>query len=388
MASNASNPMPFAAQIENVRSAIAKTAGSAAAEDFRVLAEGLVQWQAANNPNPPAAGGGVAQATQAAPSGVVISVAGANGVYTVHLGWGIESVFADVEAQLHRFAVMNHAVTGQNGRTVWFEVSYSATKSFSTAVTTLPVTAATQMTLNLPGETLFFRVRASYDRMSWSEYVPASQQAVSSGLVTAAVQDEAVAFNQTNYAVVTSEAVGGAAVVKIAGASGPASSLVRQKGSVQSALPGAVVANVPFGVNQFVGYSEKQGYALKPTLADVLADNLAPIGKVSVVDTGVPTLPQISLVLGAGGAVLAWNVTDQGNGITGPLTLAINTSTGTGATPGQQTIENGKLISIAPGNPGQNYGGGDTVTAAGGIGQGAPGGGTASGGNGGRMTAV
>ena len=371
MASNASNPMPFAAQIENVRSAIAKTAGSAAAEDFRVLAEGLVQWQAANNPNPPAAGGGVAQATQAAPSGVVISVAGANGVYTVHLGWGIESV-----------------VTGQNGRTVWFEVSYSATKSFSTAVTTLPVTAATQMTLNLPGETLFFRVRASYDRMSWSEYVPASQQAVSSGLVTAAVQDEAVAFNQTNYAVVTSEAVGGAAVVKIAGASGPASSLVRQKGSVQSALPGAVVANVPFGVNQFVGYSEKQGYALKPTLADVLADNLAPIGKVSVVDTGVPTLPQISLVLGAGGAVLAWNVTDQGNGITEPVTLAITTTTGTGATPGQQTIENGKLISVAPGNPGQNYGGGDTVTAAGGIGQGAPGGGTASGGNGGRMTAV
>jgi len=148
------------------------------------------------------------------------------------------------------------------------------------------------------------------------------------------------------------------------------------------------VANVPLGTDKFVAYSKKTGYLLQPTLAAALADHLTPIGKVSVVEGGVPTLPTVSLVLGAGGAVIGWNVTSQGNGLTGPVTLTIVTATGSGATPGTQTIVNGKLISVAPGNPGQLYAGGDTVTVSGGVGPGTPGGGTSAGGNGGRMTNV
>jgi hypothetical protein len=141
------------------------------------------------------------------------------------------------------------------------------------------------------------------------------------------------------------------------------------------------------GSDQFVGYDGTQ-YRLEPTLGAVLLDSLTPIGKVSVVDTGTPTLPVVVLVLGSGGTVIAWNVTNEGNGLTGPVTLTINTSTGTGASPGAQTIEAGKLISVAPGNPGANYAGGDTVTVTGGVSPGVPGGGTATAGNGGRMTNV
>ena len=93
--------MPFAAQIENVRAAISNVAGSGAAEDFRTLAEGLVQWTAAHNPNPPATvNPAIVTSTQAAPTGVSASVTGGNGVYTIAIDNG-----------------------QQNGRTVWTEVS-------------------------------------------------------------------------------------------------------------------------------------------------------------------------------------------------------------------------------------------------------------------------
>ena len=115
MASGGANPMPFAAQIESVRAAIAQTAGGSAGEDFRTFAEGLVQWTAQHNPNPPAAANPAApMATQAAPAGVSASVMGANGVYTISIDNG-----------------------NQNGRAVWNEIGYSTTQRFSTALTTM-----------------------------------------------------------------------------------------------------------------------------------------------------------------------------------------------------------------------------------------------------------
>ncbi len=269
---------------------------------------------------------------------------------------------------------------------LWHEISYSSVPNFSSGVTTMPPTQSTSVNVNAPGATLYFRIRSSYNQTVWNHYAVYGS-AVSAGLVSSEATSEGGAFNQTNLGTVTSEASGSSANVNVQGASGPLTSLVRLKGSSQKVLPSATVIGVTPGSNLFVGFDGLQ-YRLQPTLAAVLADNLTPIGKVSVVDTGTPVLPSVSLVLGSNGSVIGWNVTNQGNGLSGPVTLTINTSTGAGATAGTQTIQNGKLISVAPGNPGANYASGDTVTVTGGIGGGTPGGGTAAGGNGGRMTDV
>jgi hypothetical protein len=293
-------------------------------------------------------------------------------------------------------------VTGANGAfswsvtppanvqgTVYYEISYSSLKSFvSSSLTVLPKTNATAGTINLPDQALFFRVRCTLNGSVWSDYALAAQSAIDSGLLASDAAAPAASLAQTNYGTVTSQDVGGTAVVNIQGAGGALTSMVAVRGGNETILPAGAVSNVALGTNKFVAYSKKTGYLLQPTLAAALADHLTPIGKVSVVEGGIPTLPTVSLVLGAGGAVIAWNVTSQGNGLTGPVTLLINTTTGSGATPGDQNIVNGKLISIAPGNPGHLYGGTDTVTVSGGVGPGTPGGGTSAGGNGGRMTNV
>lgn len=310
--------------------------------------------------------GGSKAVNAASPSNVVFSVTGANGQF--------------------QWQATNPATA--QGQTIWHEVSYCALKSFTKDVVTLPPTAGTSGTVAESGQTYYFRLRSSYDLRSWSSYQLASTDAIASGKVSSAATSDAGAFNQTNYGVVTSQAVGATAEVQIQGASGPLTSLVAQKGPTQTALPGATIVGVTPGSSQFVGWNGSQ-YILRATLGELLAsDDVTPIGKVSVVDTGAPTLPTVSLVLGSGGAVLGWNVTNQGNGLTGPVTLTITTATGTGATPGAQTITNGKLISIAPGNPGSAYAGTDTVNVTGGVGTGTAGGGTAVGGNGGRLTAV
>lgn len=329
---------------------------------FTTLQQGIESVLPGGNwPTP----GGVKATGAATPQGIGFSVTGANGAYS--------------------YSVSN---PGNQGKQVWFRISYSTLKSFTQNVTVLPVTNATSGSVNIPGASLFFQLESSFDQVNWSKPLLASTSAIASGLVSSGATSNAGAFNQTNYGVVTSTAVGSTAEVQVQGANGPYTSMVAQKGPAQSSLPGATIVGVTPGSDQFVGWNGSK-YVLRTTLADVLADDtVTPIGKVSVVETGVPVLPTVALVLGAGGAVIAWNVLTEGNGLTGPVTLFINTSTGTGATPGVQTIQNGKLISIAPGNPGQLYAGGDTVTVTGGVGGGTPGGGTALGGNGGRLTAV
>jgi len=340
-------------------------------EDFRQLMNQVQSGITAALPGGqwPTAGGTKATG-QTYPSGVGFSVTGSNGSFTASM------------------TNSTAKASGTQGQTVWYQIRYSPLSSFTANVTTMPATTATSVVINAPGETLFFQLRSSFDQVNWSPWQMASSTAISSGLVSSAATSNAGALNQTNYGVVTSVAVGSSAEVQIQGANGPYTSMVAQKGPVQTALPGATIVGVTPGSNLFVGWDGSK-YVLRATLADVLGDDdFTPIGKVSVVETGVPVLPAVSLVLGAGGSVIAWNVTNQGNGLTGDVNLAIVTGTGAGATPGMQTIQNGKLISVAPGNPGANYGGGDTVTVTGGIGAGTPGGGTAVGGNGGRLTAV
>lgn len=344
---------------------VANTLPPQTREDFRTLMQGWSSQLATLNTSTGNTPAGNA-ANVSAPPVPALTVTGANGAFS----WTVTPP------------------SGVQGQQLWYEISYSTVKGFTSGVTTEQATTATSGSLNLPGQTLFFRVRASLNKTVWSGYALASQSAASSGLVSSSATSNGGAFNQTNYGLVTSRAAGGAAVVEVTGASGALSSMVAVKGGAEQIQPGAAIVNVPFGTNQFVGYQQSTGtYRLGPTLASVLTDDTTPVGKVSVVDSGTPVLPTVSLVL-SGGSVIGWNVTSQGNGLTGPVTLVINTSSGAGATPGAQTIVNGKLISIAPGNPGAHYGSGDTVTVSGGVGTGNPGGGTSQGGNGGRLTDV
>jgi hypothetical protein len=354
---------PYQSQIES----IAKQLPAGVQEDFRVLMRGFVSnLQRVSPGNTLLAAGGTKTGSSAPPSGVGFSVVGANGSFTA--------------------TIKNPS--GGSG-TIYHEISYSPLKSFTSGVTVMSPTTATSVVINSPGSSFFLRIRSSFDLVNWSGYTLAATSAISAGKVSSAATSDAGAFNQTNYGVVTSAAVGSTAEVSVQGASGPLTNLVTQKGPTQSSLPGATIFGITPGSNQYVAY-DGETYVVRPTLAGALADDSnTPIGAVSVVETGVPTLPVVAPVI-SGGAVIGYNVTNQGNGITGQLNLVVSDpgGPGTGATTGAQTIVAGKLISVAPGNAGANYDGSTIVTATGGIGPGTPGGGTAVGGNGGRMTAV
>jgi hypothetical protein len=353
------------AEIESV----AKALPAGQQEDFRRIMSFVTTNLQANSPGgnllrP----GGTPAGANTAPTGGGLSVAGANGTFQI--------------------TVKNPAVSG-NSSSVWHQIQYSTVVSFTANVTQMPNSTATSITLPLPGATYFFRIRFSFDQITWSSWILAASSAVNSGLVTSGATSDASAFNQTNYADVTSTAVGSTTEVQVQGASGPLTSLVRQKGPTQQVLPSSTIFGVAPGSDQFVAY-DGEGYVLRPTLAGVLAeDDLAPIGKVSVVSTAAPTLPVIVPVI-SGGYVIGYSITSGGAGASEPYTLTFGSvGGGAGAVPGEQTIENGVLTAIAPGNPGNGmYSGGTTVTASGGVGGGTSGGGTALGGNGGRLTAV
>lgn len=332
--------------------------------DFRVL----LQQLSANDTRQQAALGLASSTTTknaATPPAAALSASGSNGAFNL---------------------TVTPAPTTQPGP-VWHEISSSPVKGFTSGVLIEALTTAANLVVNRPGVGLFFRVRSSYNKTVFNQPTLHGQTAVSSGLVSSAATESAAAFNQTNLGVVNSTAVGTSAAVTVSGASSTLSAVPTIKGAAQSVAPPATILGATPGSTQYVGYSQSHGsYVMGTELPDVFDDDYTPIGKVSVVETGTPALPAISLVLGSGGSVIAWNVTNGGVGITGPLDLSIITGTGSGATPGAQTIEGGSLISVAPGNPGSAYAGGDTVDVSGGIGGGTSGGGTAEGNTNGRLT--
>jgi hypothetical protein len=290
-----------------------------------------------------------------------LSVVGANGAFTIAVTNAPQSI----------------------NKAIYNEVSYSPSSNFSTGVVVLPVSTATHQVLAAPGITVYWRLRSSYDQANWNAYVRLPGT-VSSGLQSSAASDHATVLNQTNYATVDSVAVGGTANIRVFGKGGPLTQYPAVKGAVETILPSATIINVPLSSQQVVGY-DGNNYQVRTTLPQQLVDGIVPTGTLSVVGGGAVTLPTVSLILGSGGVVLAWNVITQGNGLTAPVTLTIVTSTGSGATAGPQTIVAGKLISISPGNPGTAYAGGDTVTVSGGSAAAGLGGGQNIGGNGGRF---
>jgi hypothetical protein len=301
-------------------------------------------------------------ANYAPPSPPGISLTGANGTFTYQITPPSQSL----------------------NKAIFYEISFSAQSNFTSGVTTLPVSSSTQGSVAAPGTTANFRVRASYDQTNWSAYASAGA-AVAAGKQTSAATENNIVLNQTNYASIDSVAVGSSANIRVYGAAGPGTQYSAVKGATGTVLPSATIIGVPLGTSKVVAY-DGANYQVAGTLPEVLADNNTPTGAVSVVESGAVTEPTVALVLSSsGGHVIAWNVVSQGNGLTAPVTLNITTSTGSGATPGAQTIVAGKLISIAPGNPGSGYVTADTVTATGGTFSGSTGGGTVIGGNGGRL---
>lgn len=330
-----------------------ESASRGSKEDMRIL---LTQFATLFNAQGTVAG------QLAAPPAASVAVSAANGIYSVQI---------------------TNPSNAQN-TTIYHEVSYSPVKNFSQGIITLAVSPATGVVIPSPGTALFFRLRSSYDRSTWNNHQLAKNSASSSGLVSSAALSNNAPLNQSNFASVDSVSNGGSALVRIYGLAGPHHGYVQQKGMQQLSRPSGTIANISFGSTKVAAFDGKK-FRIASIIPGVFDDSWEPVGIVSVVESGSPTLPTVALVLGAGGAVIAWNVTSQGNGLTGPVTLTIFTGTGSGATAGTQTITNGKLISIAPGNPGTLYAGGDTVTATGGIGAGQAGGGGAVGGNGGRL---
>jgi hypothetical protein len=177
---------------------------------------------------------------------------------------------------------------------------------------------------------------------------------------------------------------GTSAVIRVYGKSGLNTQYPSVKGGVDTILPSATIINVPFSIEQVVGF-QGADYVARGTLPEVLTDGMTPIGAVSVVGSGELVLPVVTVTVGVGGTVTSWNVSSGGNALSDPVTLTPPPQAG-GATPGAQTITAGVLISIANGTAGSAGTPGTwPVAVSGGRFGGSTGGGQNIGGNGGRL---
>jgi hypothetical protein len=87
-----------------------------------------------------------------------------------------------------------------------------------------------------------------------------------------------------------------------------------------------------------------------------------------------------------GGAIVAYQIVNPGNGLTSPPTLTITDSSGSGAT-ATAVVSAGAVTQVLPGSAGSGYSSTPTVTPSGGVSGGSAGGGGATGNNGGRLYA-
>jgi hypothetical protein len=205
--------------------------------------------------------GGPKAGASAPPVGVTHSVSGANGVATVNIS--------------------NPA--GAQPGSIWHQVRYSPLASFTQSSTVMEPTQATSVTIPQSGVKAFYQVRSSFDKVNWSAYkFPTSgPTAVDAGLVESSAMSSGAAFNQTNFALVQSQSLGSGAAISIGGTSSPYSPYTAVKGSKQSLRPSATIVGANLQSSTFIGW-DGSTYQVKATLADVLADDLEPVGKVSL----------------------------------------------------------------------------------------------------------
>jgi len=318
------------------------------------LATGTNWLEPTNSPQHPAI---------APPPRAGFSVVGANGAFNVQIANAAQSA----------------------NKPLYHELSYSPSPSFTSDVTTLPASTATQQTVPSPGITAHWRLRSSYDLSNWNEYQLHPGGTVAAGLQSSAASESALPLNQTNFASIDSFSTGLAVNIRIYGRAGPTSQYAAVKGGTQTLLPSASIINAKPNSTQVVGY-DGSNYMVRNTMPAVLADGIIPTGNVSVVGLPAPTPPTIHPILQSG-YIVGYEIVDGGAGATGPYDLNLGSvGGGKNAAPGAQTIKNGVLVAIAPGNPGNgSYSGGTNVSVQGGVLNTPSGGGRNIGGNGGRL---
>ncbi|MGC2400640.1 MAG: hypothetical protein WA510_12680 [Acidobacteriaceae bacterium] len=289
-------------------------------------------------------------------------------------------------------------VTGANGRfsisitptqnagntPVYQELSSSAAANFSSGVTVYPVSTSTSYVIQSPGSTLYWRLRSSYNQQNWSSYY-VQPGAVSSSRMSSAATASNLALNQSNYATVDSVAAGSTATIRIYGPGGVSTAWTSILGANSTVIPAGTIMNVPYSSNGFVVWDGEK-YQLKLQLAQTFPDSWVPVGKVSVIANGSGlVLPVIHAVV-TGGAIVAYQISSPGNGLTAAPLLTITDSSGSGAS-AVAVISAGLVTQVTPGSAGSGYSSSPTVTASGGVGGGSAGGGGATGDNGGRLYA-
>ncbi|MFL6427906.1 MAG: hypothetical protein ACJ71S_06650 [Acidobacteriaceae bacterium] len=269
--------------------------------------------------------------------------------------------------------------------TLYHEISSSPVPDFSSGVTVYPITSNTHTNISLPGVTLYWRLRSSYDGSTWNAY-SVLNAAVYSNLVGSDITTPNVPLNQTNFATVDSVAAGGTASVRVYGPGGLGTGYTRQVGTHTIPRPSGTIVGLPYGADKFVAYDGTQ-FQVTNTLATVLPDTWEPVGKVSIIANGGGlVLPVIHGVV-VSGSIVGYQIINPGNGLTAPPILTITDATGSGATATCQ-ISAGQVTQVTPGNVGTLYSSTPTVTPSGGVSAGNAGGGGAVGGNGGRLTNV
>jgi hypothetical protein len=303
-----------------------------------------------------------AAAFTAPPAASRLSVSGANGSFTISIT----------------------AAQRSNNAPIYQEVSSATVANFASGVTVYPISTNTSYVFPNPGATLYWRLRSSYNQQNWSSYT-VQPGAVSSGLMSSAAVGNNLALNQSNYATVDSVAAGSTATVRVYGSGGVGSSWTSILGNGSKVIAAGTILNVAYAASGFVVW-DGQKYQLKPQLAQTFPDTWVPVGKVSVIaNASGLVLPVIHAVVTAG-AIVAYQITNPGNGLTAAPALAITDSTGSGAT-ATAVVTAGAVTQVTPGSAGSGYSGSPTVTASGGVSGGAAGGGGATGDNGGRLYA-
>lgn len=244
------------ALIESVVRKLAPASQDEARQLFNIFLDNLTVLSPGGNLLQP---GGTKAGASAPPVGVSHETQGANGVLTV--------------------SITNPP--GTQSTPIYHEFSYSPNISFvGPNVTTLPPT--TDTTINIPavGSAPYCRLRSSYDRKSWTNYQLSATAPIDAGYVESSALSSGATFNRSNFATVEAAFDGSAAEVNISGTGGPFTPYASVKGSVQSLRPSATIVATELSPNQFVGYDGSQ-YHIEPLLADVLADNLEPVGAIT-----------------------------------------------------------------------------------------------------------
>lgn len=338
-------------------------------ETLLALHLGLTAQQAQNGSGPIKKVDATANKNLGPPGQCGLSVVGGNGIVTVTI-------------TLPQAGGGQSQPQNSTNASIYQELSASSVANFSSNVTIYPPNTSTSYTFTLPGQTLYWRLRSSYDQVTWNAFTVFSGP-VSAGLQTSAATQPNLSLNQTNFATVDSIAAGGTATVRVYGSGGVGTSWTSVLGNGSVVIASGTILNVAYGTTGFVVW-DGQKYQLKPQLAQVFPDTWIPVGKVSVIANGAGlVLPTFKAIV-SGGAIVAIQILTAGNGMTSNPILTITDSTGTGAT-ATCTESAGSATGVTVTNAGSGYSASPTVTPSGGVSGGVGGGGGPTGQNTGRF---